>query len=350
MAIAVLLFALAVPGLLGLYLRDEGPRYNGKSLSKWLELFRWPEANGGVPSEATLAIASIGTNALPCFMEWIRYELPPWRQILLKLGTQDLDVQKGTKVITGKSWIEGKAPRRAERVGWGFAILNTNAASAIPELEALMKDNQKPIVRQRAIEALGYIGGPALSALTHALADTNQMNRIEIIYAIKCIALGGNAAYSVERDSPSSYRDACMAALTRALYDPDDRVSRQAKITLYNVEHHAEIFAQLKGGRAFREHILQARTNARLKTALMPSPTRPQNSFALFAPFEAHSALRIPCSALVKLCSSVSLVVRLARPARPHPSFRATLYQPMGEGRVRGSGSWRGQVAAASNA
>jgi len=210
------------------------PSYAGENLSEWLELYRRPERNGGVPTAAERAVRSVGTNALPCLLEWIRYELPPWRQALLKLATWPVpgkSLDEG-KVVYGKSAIEGQSVRRAEQAQLGFAILYTNAVSAIPELEALMKNNQKPIVGLRAIYALSEIGVPAIPALTNALANINQTNRIDIIYAI----------YAMERNSPFYDRDtcraACLPALTRALNDPDPEVRRQAETTLYNLAPH----------------------------------------------------------------------------------------------------------------
>jgi hypothetical protein len=75
----------------------------------------------------------------------------------------------------------------------GFIILSTNGASAVPELEALMRNNQKPELGLRAIWALRAIGGPAIPALTNALADIGQTNRPQIIEAL----------YGLELDSPS---------------------------------------------------------------------------------------------------------------------------------------------------
>jgi HEAT repeat protein len=111
----------------------------------------------------------------------------------------------------------------------GFVILNTNAIPAIPDLERLMKDNQKPVVGLRAIYALGAIGGPAITALTNSLANTNQSCRIEIM----------NALLGAERESPyyygNAYRGSALPALTRALNDPDPSVCREACVTLYNI-------------------------------------------------------------------------------------------------------------------
>jgi hypothetical protein len=218
------------------------PSYAGENLSEWLAGYERPERNGGVPTAAERAVRSIGTNALPCLLEWIRYELPPWRQALLKVATWPVpgkSLDEG-KVVYGKSSIEGKSLRKAEQAYFGFVILNTNAISAIPELEALMNNNQKPTVGLRAIYALSEIGIPAIPVLTNALANINQSNRIDIIYAI----------YAVERNCRFYDRDrchaACLPALTRALKDPDAEVRRQAESTLYNLAPHTLTDARAK--------------------------------------------------------------------------------------------------------
>jgi hypothetical protein len=210
------------------------PRYDGKSLSEWLALYCRPEANRGLPSEAELAVRSIGTNALPFLLESLRYELLPWRETLLKLATQRVPgktLAEG-KIVYGRSLIVGKTARRAERADLGFVILNTNAVLAIPALEALMKNNQKPDMSLRAIYALGEIGGPAIPALTNALADINQTNRGQIIEAIYAVEVTSASYYS------DAYKGACLPALTRALNDPDLWVRRQPTGTLHNLVLH----------------------------------------------------------------------------------------------------------------
>jgi hypothetical protein len=165
-----------------------------------------------------------------CLLEWIRYELPPWRQALLKVATWPVpgkSLDEG-KVVYGKSSIEGKSLRRAKQAQVGFAILYTNAVSAIPELEALMKNNRKPIAGRRAIYALSEIGVPAIPALTNALANINQINRLDIIYAI----------YAVERNCRSYDHGRSFPALIRAVNDSDPDLRRQATITLYNLAPH----------------------------------------------------------------------------------------------------------------
>jgi HEAT repeat protein len=210
------------------------PCYNNTRLSEWLAVYHAPIAPGGAPSPAEIAVRSIGTNALPFLLEWIRYELPSSRQALLKLATWPVEgkpLEEG-KIVYGQSLIQGKALPRAERAICGFAILNANAVSAIPELETLMKNNKKPAAALRAIWALGEIGGPTFPALTNALADPNQPHRVEIIESI----------YALELQSPyyygDTYKGACLPALIRTLNDPDEWVRRQARATLFNLALH----------------------------------------------------------------------------------------------------------------
>jgi hypothetical protein len=254
------------------------PRHQGRSLSEWMKIYRMApmlsdsrtepantkaervaaflarEARvAATRAEAELAVRSIGTNALPCLLAWFRYELPSWRKGLLTLATWRYG--EGKKVVFSRSLIIGPTARKAEWAGLGFVILNTNAAPAIPELEAMMKDNQKPDRALRAILALGEIGGPAIAALTNALADTNQTHRREIMQAF-------NVVRDMSPPSRDTFLAACLPALNRALDDADAEVRREAKVSLYNIEHWDELLAQAKNVGAFWKHGHRARTNA----------------------------------------------------------------------------------------
>jgi hypothetical protein len=207
------------------------PRHKDQQLSEWLAMCRPGEGPWDIGGEAERAVRLVGTNALPFLLEWIRYELPPWRARVLRLATLPVpgkSLDEG-KIVFGQSFILGESTRLAGLAELGFVILNSNAIPAIPDLERLMKDNQKPAVGLRAIYALGAIGGPAITALTNALVDTKQTNRIEIMYALM----------GAERGSPyyygSAYQGAALPALTQMLEDPDPSIRRQASITLYNI-------------------------------------------------------------------------------------------------------------------
>lgn len=65
-------------GVVAFWPRDNEPKYNGKTLTAWLEISRsrryddrWPEAED--------AVRHIGTNGLPWLMKWMNYDRPQWQ-------------------------------------------------------------------------------------------------------------------------------------------------------------------------------------------------------------------------------------------------------------------------------
>jgi hypothetical protein len=73
------LCVLVAIGLVALWPRTNEPKYNGKTLTQWLEISasrrydkRWPQAED--------AVRHIGTNALPWLIKWISYDRPKWQE------------------------------------------------------------------------------------------------------------------------------------------------------------------------------------------------------------------------------------------------------------------------------
>src|SRR6266576_120590 len=165
----------------------DGPKYQGLSLSDWLSIYDreiYSAANRGSAlssaafQDADVAVRAIGTNALPYYLKWICYEPPSWRRTLrLKLPPR---LANNPMV---DNWLEGAAARRARYAGEGIGILGTKAVSAIPALDALMKDRARPKSSFHAIMALGSIGEQAVPVLMAALADPQQPNRSQIVYS-----------------------------------------------------------------------------------------------------------------------------------------------------------------------
>lgn len=178
------LVALAVATFILLKPSDE-PYYQGRALSKWLAVFRGDVYFQQSPEFAQVreALLNIGTNSLPYLLKWIRYEPPAWRGKLrrhLPGRISDND--------TFQSWLQGRDGKLASHAHAAFAILGTNALSALPELEALMKDSSAPNTSARAISALGSLGKSSLPSFEAALADPNQTNRYRIIGSIRAMA------------------------------------------------------------------------------------------------------------------------------------------------------------------
>ena len=169
LAIVLLTVIAGVVAYVLLKPKDE-PKYQGRYLSDWLEEYRDSRYSDG---DAAIAVRNIGTNALPYLVKW----------------------------------LSSKSSRRVTQSLNGFAILGTDAASAIPELQALMKDPTKPGARF----ALVSIGPPAIPALKAALADPNQPDRYKLLYTFSNLMF---------RPGTNS----CLPILIEALTDHDVEV------------------------------------------------------------------------------------------------------------------------------
>lgn len=144
------------------------PKYQGLSLSEWLK--RYEDAEIGSPKEveAVAAVLVIGTNRLPYLVDCIQ-QGPDWRDWLYEnLPSAITDRQTVSNLLNGREI-------RADDAAHAFWVLGTNAASAIPKLESLLRDTRdKSVDKDSVIDALGCIGEPAVPILQTALADTNQ--------------------------------------------------------------------------------------------------------------------------------------------------------------------------------
>jgi len=213
--IAVGLVALVAVWFAFLRPRDE-PKYQGRYLSEWLDAYRLSFPSVGRISDGTdfqaaeSALRAIGTNALPCYLKWIRYAPPAWQKGL----RERLPSWIRDNRLVG-DWLGNAAEQRARYSYLGFTFLGTNAASAIPDLEVIMKDRTKPKTSLEPIRALSFIGEPALPALQAAFADTNAPNRR---YVFQC----------VWQMAENGYVNATRGILASALNDVDPLVRRDA--------------------------------------------------------------------------------------------------------------------------
>jgi hypothetical protein len=212
--IATAFVAVAIASAL-LLAPNQEPRYNGRPLSKWVQVY-----SQGTPefSEAEQAIRTIGTNALPFLLKWIRQEPPSWA------GTADRALPQAlSETAPARFLIDGLGYETANGAMLAFGVLGTNAAPAIPELVALMKGTTNRATAVRAIAALSGLGPRALPHILSALSNTNQAGRATIPHFIVMMAvdLGTNA---------------CLPALRAALQDPDPAVRTHASRALHTLD------------------------------------------------------------------------------------------------------------------
>ena len=97
----------------------------------------------------------------------------------------------------------------------GFLILKTKAASAIPELVAMIKGAKISDDSFPALAALIWIGPPASPALKAMLTDPNQPERHHIIDAFRWVDLPHGTNFH-------------MPILMESLNDPDFKVRSAA--------------------------------------------------------------------------------------------------------------------------
>jgi hypothetical protein len=164
----------ALVTITALVLRAREPRYRGHSLSHWLLLYIKPvdEENRSVAAQQSAdAVRAIGTNALPCLLEWIRYEPSPVRgKIITLLG--NLPSALSQNPLVASLFPEGPHAR-FELAVVAFDILGAQAAPAISELDRLMNTPGSPWTSRQAIRCLASIGPDAVPPISSVLANPN---------------------------------------------------------------------------------------------------------------------------------------------------------------------------------
>jgi hypothetical protein len=148
------------------------PRYNGRPLSQWLQDYddaETPDTVASIHRDQVIAVSesavnSIGTNAIPTLLAWLRGDNQPARGPLGSL-------------LSRRRYRIAQERRRMACIG--FNILGENAQSAAPDLAALTL-NTNTEVRTYALSILVRIPPkrkiflPVLSRLLH---DTNPTLR-----------------------------------------------------------------------------------------------------------------------------------------------------------------------------
>jgi HEAT repeat protein len=223
--IIVLVLAGAVVLGAGLVLSRSGePNYRGKTLSQWLVVgYEHPTTLEGT-DESKAALLHIGTNGIPCLMEWLRYEPSSLRRGLFRV------------IYSLPSWLRNKLPvqrlvadkgeGRARIAVWTLHRLGPGAAMCIPELTQMTKDRGYH-VSGRAIEALASFGQDGLPPMLAALSDPKHPARGRIASEISNMPdLGTNGVLAVPvlvgclKDGDAHLATASARALGRFKLEP----------------------------------------------------------------------------------------------------------------------------------
>jgi hypothetical protein len=145
---------LVAIGIVAFWPGEREPEYNGKTLSKWLKIYKSPSADFTAPTqiEAADAVKHIGTNAIQLESAF------------------DLSRENGLDVSAL----------------YGFKILGADVAPAIPELIRRVQDPNHPAIAIWAAECLVYAYG---EKQTLAVSSTILNNPDPLIRRIATNAL-----------------------------------------------------------------------------------------------------------------------------------------------------------------
>ncbi|HSY19131.1 MAG TPA: HEAT repeat domain-containing protein [Candidatus Acidoferrales bacterium] len=205
------------------------PYYDGKPLSQWLCCEPLEDAQN--------AVQQIGTNAIPTLLDMVGITEKTARRVASHLDSKTIQSNVRSEDFRIDD-LQDVAVRR------GFAVLGTNAESAIPKLTKLLEGEE---TSSRAAEALAVIGPKGFATLTNYLAvgkmrgsvivalgedgggDPKVVTQI-LISVLKDEDPGtrANAADFLARRDP----DLAIPALIQVLDDKDTDVRRWAVVSL----------------------------------------------------------------------------------------------------------------------
>ncbi len=174
LGVAVLL--ALVLGIAALLPPSREPQYQGRTLTRWCEIYGNASIGSLAQREAVDAINHIGTNAIPCLLRWITdYPYPPPTQerviswvfahLPSSMRPQDMYRWTGTKQAHFRGGI---APSILQRLG-------PQAAPAIPDLERIATNPPAATHADIALQALCLMGTQAIPALERITQNTNAM-------------------------------------------------------------------------------------------------------------------------------------------------------------------------------
>jgi hypothetical protein len=182
--IGFFVFLLAVIGVVGWMTSSfREPKYQGKSVSKWLESYNF-QPNPSIPlrerqewQQADRAVRHLGTNAIPTLLRALRATDAPWKLILVRVAA------KHDIMIRTISW----AGTQNMCAAMAFASLRETASNSVPSLVQIYKENRSRESRNAVVAALSNIGPAAqraLPCLLDAAVDSDFSIRFNALTAL----------------------------------------------------------------------------------------------------------------------------------------------------------------------
>ncbi|HEX5219790.1 MAG TPA: hypothetical protein VFZ59_09505 [Verrucomicrobiae bacterium] len=186
--LAVVLLVVALR-LVSLLLPPNVPKYQGRYLSDWMDDYPLRGTNFAQHSATREAVQQIGTNAVPIFVKWLGTETPAWKKFVRRRVPMRFLQSEGYL----SDWLGAQDAKRVGLGMSGISILGTNSASAVPELERLLRNRTDPYAVFMTIHALAGIGGESVPVLKAAFADPTQPQRAPILWCLRRLSFNGHS-------------------------------------------------------------------------------------------------------------------------------------------------------------
>ena len=165
-----------VLGLVCHLLTKPEPTFGNRPLENWITSYaalttmssssNFPLLWSAYLADSSNAIVTIGTNGIPFLLDWIAQTPPPddlHRTTLKAIGQLPSNYQpRGILLRTSSDEVEF----RAHAAPYGFKLLGTNASSAIPFLEKLIRERPDTEAAALAKTSLDFIKGVGLTNTT----------------------------------------------------------------------------------------------------------------------------------------------------------------------------------------
>ena len=205
-------------GVVAFWPGEKEPEYNGKKLSEWLDGYQTGVAMESPTQEreAIKAIRTIGTNALPCLLNWVRRrDVPTWQ---VRAAEQCHRL--------GLDWLQRFVWSRKRQTKYAWAalrILGSNARGAIPEVTRIAVESQSSDVVLTALEFLSANGPDAVPAL------------LKVIDRGKGERRGWSMHFIREMPNLGTNGPAVVATLLKCLQEQDEDAAASAALALGEV-------------------------------------------------------------------------------------------------------------------
>jgi hypothetical protein len=225
--VSAVVFVAAVAAAV-LWQGERDPKYQGRKLSEWVEIYREHAVEGPEVVDspegwiAIRAVRQIRDQAIPVAIRAIQYEEPAWQTKVREFCVTQ------RRHVPQFLWIE--ACSKKKYLGNElFEMLGPEGAPAIPELLRLVNGRPSGLVAYRALFAMSEMREAGVQPLMKVLMDKKNADRYYAAEAISALSdrLGKQARQKMSCVLPS--------LIEIAARDPDPDVRGIAALTLRSV-------------------------------------------------------------------------------------------------------------------